>query len=168
MNKRTVKLAFLGLATAIALVLAYVEAILPPIYTAVPGIKFGLPNIIIVFILYRFGLKQAAVVSLIRILLMLLIFGNVMTFAYSVAGAVLSLAAMGMLKRLDFLSTIGVSVAGAVLHNVGQIRMAMLLLGTAEIGYYLIVLAVTGTLAGSVVGLCGNLMIRRIPEAMTK
>jgi len=71
---------------------------------------------------------------------------------------------MALLKRRDILSTVGVSVTGAVLHNVGQILMAMLLLGTAELGYYLIVLAVTGTIAGVFIGLCGNLLIKRIPK----
>ena len=97
------------------------------------------------------------------LLLVALLFGNAMSLAYSLAGALLSLAVMALLRRLDFLSTVGVSVAGGVTHNVGQILMAMLVLGTAELGYYLIVLAVTGTVAGILIGLCGNLLIRRIP-----
>jgi len=84
--------------------------------------------------------------------------------SYSITGAVLSLAAMSLLKRWDKLSVVGVSVTGAVLHNVGQILMAMLLMNTAELGYYLIVLAVTGTVAGVLIGLCGHLAIRRIPK----
>ena len=95
--------------------------------------------------------------------LVTLLFGNAMAFFYSLAGGVLSMAVMALLKRLNFLSVTGVSVAGAVCHNVGQILMAMLLLGTAELGYYLIVLAVTGTIAGVLIGLCGGLLIRRIP-----
>lgn len=157
------RIALLGLCTALALALAYIEAILPPVVNAIPGIKMGLPNIIIVFVLYRCGWKQAATVSLIRVVLMLLIFGNPVSFAYSVTGALLSLSAMSLLKRWDKLSVVGVSVTGAVLHNVGQILMAMLLMNTAELGYYLIVLAVTGTVAGVLIGLCGHLAIKRIP-----
>ncbi|MBR0447592.1 MAG: Gx transporter family protein [Clostridia bacterium] len=164
MKQSTKQIAFLGLCTALALTLAYIEAILPPVVNAVPGIKMGLPNIIIVFVLYRCNWQKAATVSLVRVLLMLLIFGNVTAFFYSVTGAVLSLTAMALLKRWDGLSVVGVSVTGAVLHNVGQILMAMLLLGTAELGYYLIVLAVTGTVAGVFIGLCGNLAIKRIPR----
>lgn len=164
MKQSTKQIAFLGLCTALALALAYIEAILPPVVNAVPGIKMGLPNIIIVFVLYRCNWQKAAAVSLVRVLLMLLIFGNVTAFFYSVAGAVLSLSAMALLKCWDKLSVVGVSVTGAVLHNVGQILMAMLLLGTAELGYYLIVLAVTGTVAGVFIGLCGNLAIKRIPK----
>lgn len=164
MKQSTKQIAFLGLCTALALALAYIEAILPPVVNAVPGIKMGLPNIIIVFVLYRCNWAKAAAVSLVRVLLMLLLFGNVTAFFYSLAGAVLSLTAMALLKRWDTLSVVGVSVTGAVLHNVGQILMAMLLLGTAELGYYLIVLAVTGTIAGVFIGLCGNLAIKRIPK----
>ena len=159
--KRT---AFLGLCTALALVLAYVEVLLPPIFSAVPGIKLGLPNIVIIFILYRFGVGRAALISFVRIVIVSMLFGNVMAFAYSVAGAALSLLVMALLKKIDFLSTVGVSVAGAVMHNVGQILTAMLLLGTAELGYYLIVLAVTGTVSGILIGICGALAIKRLPE----
>ncbi|MBQ9151106.1 MAG: Gx transporter family protein [Clostridia bacterium] len=86
-----------------------------------------------------------------------------MTFAYSIAGGFLSLLVMAVLRKLNFLSAVGVSVAGGVFHNVGQILMAMLLLGTAELGYYLIVLAVTGTVSGIFVGLCGSFAVKRIP-----
>lgn len=162
MKKYTQKIAFLGLCTAVAMVLAYVEVLLPPIITAIPGIKLGLPNIAIIFILYRMGVKEAAIVSFVRIVAVSLLFGNPMTFAYSVAGAILSLFIMALLKKINFLSIVGVSVAGGVMHNVGQILMAMLLLGTAELGYYLIVLAVTGTISGIFIGLCGGFAVKRI------
>ena len=162
MQKSKKKIAVLGLCTSIALVFAYLETLLPPLYAAVPGIKLGLPNIAIIFILYRFGFKEAAWVSFVRIAAVVLLFGNPMTLSYSLAGGILSLAVMVLLKKLDFLSIVGVSVAGGVLHNVGQILMAMLLLGTAELGYYLIVLAVTGTISGVFVGLCGGFAVKRI------
>ena len=163
-NSKIKRIAFLGLCTSVALLLSYIEAIVPPIYAAVPGIKIGMPNIAIIFVLYRFGFGSAAAVSFVRIVAVSLLFGNPMTFAYSVAGAVLSLCVMALLKKLDKFSTVGVSVAGGVLHNVGQILMAMLLLGTAEIGYYLIVLAVTGTVSGVLIGLCGAVAIKRVPN----
>ena len=163
MRNTSRKLAYLGLCTAVALILAYVEVLLPPLFTAVPGIKLGLPNIAIIFVLYRYGVRHAAAVSFIRIAVVAMLFGNPMTFVYSLAGAALSLLVMALLRRMDFLSMVGVSVAGGVFHNVGQILMAMLLLGTAELGYYLIVLAITGTVSGVFVGLCGALAVRRIP-----
>ena len=162
MRKTSRQLAYLGLCTAVALILAYVEVLLPPLFTAVPGIKLGLPNIAIIFVLYRYGVRHAAAVSFVRMAVVAMLFGNPMTFVYSLAGAVLSLLVMALLRRLDFLSIIGVSVAGGVFHNVGQILMAMLLLNTAELGYYLIVLAVTGTVSGVFVGLCGAMAVKRI------
>lgn len=158
--KKTKKIAFLGLCTAVALILAYVEALLPPLWSAVPGIKMGLPNIMIIFMLYRFSLKEAAVVSLVRLAAVALLFGNVMTLAYSLAGAVLSLGVMALLKKWDRFSPVGVSLAGGVFHNLGQVLVAMLVLETAEIGYYMIILTFTGLLAGILVGLAGALLLR--------
>ena len=155
------KLALLGLCTAIAMVLAWVEGQLPPLTTAVPGIKLGLPNIAIIFILYRFGWKEAAAVSFVRILAVSFIF-NPATLPYSLAGGLLSLLGMALLKKTDLLSVTGVSVAGGLLHNVGQILMAMLILSTAGLGYYLIILAVTGVVSGIFVGLCGSFAVKRV------
>lgn len=162
MRKQAHQVAFLGLCTAVAMVFAWVESLLPPLIAAVPGIKLGLPNIAIIFILYRFGVKEAAAVSLTRIIAVSLLFGNPMTMAYSLAGGFLSLTVMAILRKWNILSIVGVSVAGGVLHNVGQILMAMLLLDTAELGYYMIVLAVTGTVSGFFIGLCGGFAVKRI------
>ena len=149
---------------SVALLLSYVETLFPPLFAAVPGIKIGLPNVAIIFLLYRFGVKEAAIVSFVRLIIVSMLFGNTMTLAYSVAGAVLSLLTMALLKRMNFLSTVGVSVAGGVSHNIGQILVAMVLLSTAEIGYYMIVLAVTGTISGIFVGLCGAFLLKRLPD----
>ena len=164
MTNKAKTTAFIGLFTALALILAYVEAILPPLFSAIPGIKMGLPNLIIVFLLYRRGPITAFVVSLLRILLVSILFGNVMALIYSLAGGVLSLVTMIVLRRLGFLSTVGVSVAGGVTHNIGQILAAMVLLETAELGYYLAVLTVTGTIAGVLIGIGGSLLINRVPK----
>lgn len=160
-KKQIHKLTLISLLTAASLILSYVEAVLPPIVTAVPGIKLGLPNIVVIFVLYRMGISSAATVSLIRIVLSSLLFGNPISFVYSLAGAFLSIAVMAVLRKMNFLSAVGVSVAGGIFHNVGQILAAMLLLHTAQIGYYLIVLAVTGTVAGFFVGICGAFLIGR-------
>lgn len=152
----------MGLCTSLALILSYIEALLPPIFTAVPGIKIGLPNIVIIFVLYRFGAKEAISVSLVRVAAVAMIFGSPITFAYSASGAILSLLGMILLKKLQTFSPVGVSVVGSVLHNVGQILAAIVLLGTATLGYYLIVLSITGTIAGIFIGLCGNFAIQKI------
>ena len=162
---RTKKITFLALFASLALLLSYVEMLLPPIFTTVPGIKMGLPNIVILLILYRFGIKEAAIISFVRILLVTLTVSPRIDYLwYSLAGAVLSLAIMAILKKLDFLSTVGVSVAGAIMHNVGQMIVAVLLLQTSEIGYYMIVLSITGTIAGIFIGLCGALMHKRLEK----
>ena len=154
--------AFLGMCTAIAMVFAWVESQLPSLVAAVPGVKMGLPNIAIIFILYRFGWKEAAAVSFVRIIAVSLLFGNPIMIAYSLAGGFLSLFGMTLLKKLNFLSPTGVSVAGGVLHNVGQVLMAMLIMSTAGLGYYLIILTVTGIVSGVFVGLCGSFAVKRI------
>lgn len=155
------KTALLGMITSVALVLAYLEAILPPVSTAVPGIKMGLPNLAIIFVLYRFGLKDAAVVSALRLFIVALLFGNVMTLAYSAAGAVLSLTLMAILKRTDKFSSVGVSVVGAVMHNLGQILVAIFLFETVQLGYYMIVLSVTGSIAGILIGIGAGVLLKR-------
>ncbi|MBR7185140.1 MAG: Gx transporter family protein [Clostridia bacterium] len=166
MKNRSQTVAFLGLCTALALILAYVELLIQPLIPSIPGIKMGLPNIIIIFLLYRRGAASAAGVSLLRVLLVSMLFGNAMALIYSLAGGALSLLVMLLLRRLNWLSPVGVSVAGGVAHNVGQILTAMLLLETAELGYYLVVLTVTGIIAGVLVGLCGSLLVKHVPSKL--
>lgn len=163
MRERTKKITFLGLFATVALILSYVEAMLPPIYAAVPGIKVGLPNVVVLFLLYRYGVKEAAAVSLVRLALATLLFGNVTMLWYSLAGAVLSLTVMVIAKRLRVFSTVGVSVLGGVFHNLGQVLVAMLLLETAEIGYYMFFLAFSGILAGIFIGLGGAFLLKKLP-----
>ena len=164
MKNKTKRVAFLGVLTSVALVLSYIEAILPPIWAAVPGIKMGFPNIVIIFLLYRFGVKEAAIVSGIRLFIVALLFGNVMTLAYSFAGAALSLLLMALCKKSDKLSVVGTSIVGGVAHNLGQILVAIVLFDTVQIGYYMAVLAVTGTIAGVFIGLAGALLLRRLEK----
>lgn len=153
-------LAMLGLFTSLAMILSYIEAIMP-IPLPIPGIKVGFPNIIILFILYRFGTKSAIAVSLVRVLLVSLLFGNSLGLAYSLAGAVLSLTVMIALKKTDLFSTLGVSVVGGIFHNAGQIIVACLLMSTSEISYYMPVLIITGTVAGIVVGIASHLLLKK-------
>ena len=164
MRSKTKKVALLGVLTSVALVLSYIEAILPPIWSAVPGIKMGFPNIVIVFILYRFGVKEAAIVSFIRIFIVALLFGNVMTLAYSCAGAFLSIVLMAIFKMINAFSVVGTSIVGGVAHNLGQIFVAIFLFDTVQIGYYMAVLAVTGTIAGVFIGLTGAFLLKRLEK----
>ncbi len=150
----------LGLTIALAMIMSYIEALVPLSF-AVPGIKMGLANIVIIFVLYKIGTKEAILVSLIRVILVSLLFSNVMAMAYSIAGAVLSLSVMWLLKKTDKFSFIGVSIAGGIMHNVGQIIMAVILLGTEQIALYLPVLIITGTATGVVIGIVSGLVINR-------
>ncbi len=160
--KKTKRLVLLAMLTAVAMILSYVESLLPSV--GIPGVKMGLANIAVIFALFRFGWKEAAALSLVRVVLVSLLFGSVGAMLYSLAGAVLSLALMALLRRIDRFSTVGVSVAGGVAHNAGQILMAMLILQTKQLLGYLPVLAVSGIAGGVLTGLVAALLIRRIPE----
>lgn len=162
MNRKAKKVALLGVLTSVALVLSYLESILPPIWAAVPGIKVGLPNVVIIFLLYRYGVKEAAIVSFIRIFIVSLLFGNVMSMAYSFAGAILSIVLMAICKKIKVFSTVGTSIVGGVAHNAGQILVAIFLFDTVQIGYYMIILAITGTIAGVFIGIAGALLLKRL------
>ncbi len=155
------KTAYLAIFTACALILSFVETLIPPVYSAVPGIKIGLPNIIIIYALYKISFLSAFAVSLVRVLLVALLFGNVMTLLYSLAGAVLSLTIMVILKKTAYFSVAGVSVTGAVFHNLGQIIVAILILDTVEIGYYMLVLTLTGVVSGILVGILSAILLKR-------
>ena len=130
------KVAQYGLIVALALVLSYVESLLPPL--GVPGVKLGLPNLAIVFALYRLSWRDACVISLVRVVLVTLLFGNGAALAYS--------------------------VAGGVAHNAGQILVAMALLETARLAWYLPVLWISGTVAGVLIGVVSGVLVKRVPE----
>lgn len=164
MHKKTKAVASLGVFAALALLLSYVEFLLPPLFAAVPGVKIGLPNVIIILALYTVGLRGAIAVSLLRVILSSILFGNAMVFAYSIVGALFSILVMAALKKADIFSPIGVSVAGGVAHNLGQTVVAVILLDTPEIAYYMVILALTGIAAGAFVGLLGWLLMGRVPK----
>lgn len=156
------KITLLSLFCALAMIMSYLESLVP---LHLPfGIKVGLPNIIIVFILYRAGAKEAIAVSIVRVLLVSLLFGNVLSLAYSIAGAILSLTFMIILKLLKSFSTVAVSVVGGIAHNAGQIIVACIVMDTAQISYYLPILAVAGIVAGILVGIAGHLLIKKFPN----
>ena len=159
---RASKVAQYGLLIALALVLSYAESLLPAL--GVPGVKLGLPNLVVVFALYRLGLWDAWCLSIVRVLLASTLFGSGVSLAYSVAGAVLSLTVMSLLKKTGKFSSVGVSVAGGVAHNAGQILVAMALLETARLAWYLPVLWVSGTVAGVLVGIVSGELVKRVPD----
>ena len=155
------KLSLLALSVSLAMILSFVESQIPAM-VAIPGVKVGLANIVVVFALYKLGWKEAVVISLTRVFLVGLLFGNGISILYSIIGATVSFAAMVLLKQAKVFSTMAVSVAGGVLHNLGQIAMACVIMGTDVLRYYAPFLILSGTLAGIAIGVLAAIMIRRI------
>ena len=160
MNKNK-RLAAIALTISFALILSYIESRIPP-FVAIPGIKVGLANIAAIFTLYKFGTKEAVMVSLLRVLLVSMLFGTPVSLIYSISGAVLSLCVMILLKKLTPLHEVAVSVTGGVMHNVGQIAAASFMLSTNVVVYYLPFLLVSGTIAGIVVGIVAAILVKRV------
>ena len=157
----TRKVARMGLLLALSMILSYVETLIPA-FVAVPGVKIGLANIVIVFALYTLGDMEAISLSLIRVLLSSLLFGSVLSLLYSFSGALLSLVGMVLMKKVKIFSATVVSVTGGVLHNLGQILVACLVLETDVLLYYLPVLILSGTITGAVIGIIASLVIKRL------
>lgn len=155
------KISRYALLVALAMVFSWLESLVP-ISAAVPGMKLGLTNLVVIFALYRMSAADAAAISFLRVLLVSFTFGNAYAFAYSMAGAVLSLLIMWALKRSCAFSTIGVSIAGGVGHNLGQIIVAALVLETEKIFFYFPVLVVSGIAAGICIGLVGGIITNRL------
>lgn len=157
---KTKKVAFLGLSIALAMILSFVESQIPPLM-AIPGMKVGLPNLAIVFLLYRIGWKECVIVSLIRVLLVSMLFGNVQSMLFSIAGAVFSLTGMILLKKTNWFSCVTVSIVGGILHNIGQIIAAVIWTQTAQIAFYLPVLLISGIIAGTIIGIVSGMLVKR-------
>lgn len=150
-----------GLMASLALIVSYVEAIIP-YSSAFPGIKLGIANVVSVIALYKFGTRDAAAVSVIRIVIAGLLFNGLFGMLYSLAGASLSLAGMIILKKTDLFSVVGVSMAAGVLHNLGQLIVASLLIEDLRIFFYFPVLLFSGIAAGILVGIAASLVLRNL------
>ena len=145
------KTAYLGLFAAIAIIFGYVESLIP-FFAGIPGMKLGLANLAVLFVLERYTWKEAALVSLVRIFVVGFLFGNGSSIMYSLAGAALSLAVMVFVKNKVGFGHLGVSVAGGVSHNIGQLIIAMLIVNNASVFVYAPALLVAGVAAGVVIG----------------
>ena len=160
---KTKHLALYGMLTALALVLGYVEAMIPALF-AVPGMKLGLTNLVVLVALYRMDTKSAVCINGIRIVLTSILFGTAVSFLYSLAGGLLSGAGMIALRQTGKFQPVTVSILGGVLHNVGQILVAMFVLRTNLLIYYLPFLIISGVVAGIIIGLLGNALIKRLKD----
>ena len=157
------KVAYFGVFTALALIFSYVESLIP-IHMGIPGVKLGLANLIVVIALYKMSIKEAYILSVVRIVLAGFMFGNLFAILYSLAGGMLSLTIMCILKKTNRFSVFGVSMAGGVFHNVGQLVMAIIVLESVSIGYYFPVLLISGLLTGFVIGVIAHEIIKRLKK----
>lgn len=162
MRRRTsATVAKLGVLIATAFVLSWLELFIP-LPVRIPGVKLGLCHIVVLYALYRLGWREAVVISCVRILLAAVLFGSLPTFAFSLCGVGCSLAIMLLLRRANLFSLLGVSIAGAVGHNLGQLACAAMLTGTGGLGWYLPVLLVAGVVTGAVVGSVAALVVMAV------
>lgn len=157
------KAAYFGVFTALALIFSYVETLIP-VNFGIPGAKLGLANLIIVIFLYKTNWREALLLSVVRIVLSGFIFGNLFAILYSLAGGILSLAVMVLLQKSGKFSVIGVSIAGGASHNVGQLIVAMIVVETYQVGYYLPVLLVAGVITGALIGIISSQVLVRIRD----
>ena len=155
------KVAYFGVFTTLALILSYVETLIP-IQFGIPGVKLGLANLIIVIALYRMKLSGAYLLSIVRVLLAGFIFGNYFSIIYSLAGGLLSLTVMALLRKKGGFSVIGVSIAGGVFHNIGQLIIASVIVETFSVMYYVPVLLIAGLVTGLLIGIASDGMLKRL------
>jgi heptaprenyl diphosphate synthase len=159
-NTKAKRAALFGMMTALAFTLSYLESLIPFSF-GIPGVKLGLANLVVVMAVYTMNKGEALAIAVIRILLAGLTFGNAYSLAYSLCGGLLSLGIMLLLKRTK-LSVVGVSAAGGVCHNIGQIAVAAFVMSTSRIVYYLPVLLVSGVLTGILNGIIAKSVIDRV------
>lgn len=146
--------------TSISLIFSYIEFLLP-ISIGIPGIKLGLANIVIVYALYKLGPRHALIADICRVLLSGLLFGSVFSTLYALSGALLSIAVMILLRKTDRFSVIGVSAAGGVFHNLGQLTVAAAVVETSQIFSYFPVLVFSGIAAGLFNGIVSTVCLKK-------
>ena len=158
------KIPYYGLFAALAILVGYVEMMFPmPI--PIPGVKLGLANVVVIIMMYFMDVKGAFFISLIRVFLSGLLFAGFAGLLYSLAGAMLSFAVMALLKKTGKFSIIGVSLAGGVFHNVGQVAVAAMVVENVKMAYYLPFLLVSGVVTGIVIGIVAKTALGYLKRA---
>lgn len=150
-----------------ALVCSYIETLIP-IPFGVPGMKLGLTNAVIILIMYLIGPFEAFAVSILRVLLIGFMFGNVYSFCYSIAGGLLSFLLMFLLYKFSKFNIIAISVVGGFIHNVGQLCVAIFFFDSAYLLYYLPVLLITGVVTGALIGIISQAVYSRVRKMFDK
>lgn len=161
MNSR--KIASYGLFIALAFIFSYIESLIP-IPFPIPGIKLGLANLVVIIAIYGIGAKEAFILSIARIILVGFTFRDPSTLIFSLAGGVLSWLAMVTFMKLKMFSMVGVSIIGGIAHNIGQIIVAIIYVNNPSLIYYLPLLMVSGVISGTLIGILGALIIKRLKK----
>ena len=159
--KNSRSLVFKGILLALCLVFSYVEVLIP-VPIPIPGFKLGLSNIVLVFVLFEFGFSSAFVIGILKTFVIFLLFGNLPALFLSVAGFLLSMSAMVILFKCGRFSVFGISAAGGIFHNIGQLLGAIILTGRPGVFKLMPVLSLLGALTGVAIGFLANLLIERI------
>lgn len=162
-GENTRRLAFGAMFTALALIFSYVEFLIP-LPVPVPGIKLGLANLVIIIAIYRMGFKYAFTINCVRIIASGLLFSGVFGMLYSFAGGILSLAVMCILYRTKLFSMVGISMAGGVMHNLGQLLTACLIVSNIRLMSYFAVLLFSGLISGILIGIMAYNIEKRLPQ----
>ena len=163
-NNRVQQIAISGLLTSLMLVLGLVERQFP-LTAAIPGIKLGLANSVLLYALYMMGVRQSIVLMLLKALMSWLIYTNMSAMLYSLGGGALSLLAMVIHSRVNGVSVVGVSALGAVFFNVGQILVAVLMLNTPQLLMtYLPILMVSGVVTGILTGIVAQMVMKHLRQ----
>ncbi len=159
----TRRIARMGMLTSLSLLLSYVESLLPSFFT-IPGIKLGLANTAVVFALYTLPFTDALLVSVMRVLISSLLFGNVLSLVYSFSGALLSISVMALMKRTG-MSVQAVSITGGIVHNTAQLLVAVAVVRSTALSYYLPFLLISGAITGFAIGEASSLILTRLESA---
>ena len=160
---RTKRLSLSAILAAMAMILSYIEALIP-MPVPVPGIKLGLANLIVIIAIYKLGFKYAFIINCVRILTAGLLFTGVFGIIYSMAGGILSILVMYILYKSKIFGTVGISMAGGVLHNFGQLIMACIIMSNVRLMSYFSVLLFSGMLSGILIGVEAYLVIAKLPH----
>lgn len=159
----TRRLALSAMFAALALIFSYVEAMIP-LPVPVPGIKLGIANLVIVMAIYKLGFRYAFTINCVRIVIAGLLFSGVFGMLYSFAGGILSIVVMYLLYRTGWFSMVGVSMAGGVAHNLGQLITASLIVSNVRMMSYFSILLFSGLFSGIAIGVLATLIYRRLPD----
>lgn len=167
LTKELNKTAYMGLLTALALILSYVENLIS-FQPGIPGIKIGLANLAVLICLYLFGWREAMILTVVKAVVSGLLFGNLFMIAYSLAGALVSALTMIFLKKSGLFHVPVISAAGGVMHNIGQLLVALFVVETYSVVYYMPVLILSGLAAGIVIGMAAALVLPYIQNILKK